>query len=244
MAGMAMQTRKILAVSVVAFVFLALGVSIPATLSAALYKYERGDGTILLTNERRPDLKLVEIVSGSPKPSPNRSSSNSSDSSETGSNSSEERSKSSSSSQNGSSGSYGPLRRDRFDDLIREASDAYDIPFAFVKAVIRVESDFTPDAVSHAGAMGLMQLMPATADQLNVTDPFNPRQNIFGGTKLLRRLIDQYDGDINLILSAYNAGGAAVAEYDGIPYRKTRQYVASVFRWYEHYSETEKGGRE
>lgn len=242
MADMAMQNRKFLAVSVVAFVFLALGVSIPATVSAALYKYERGDGTILLTNERRPDLKLVEIVSGSPKPSPNRSSSNSSDRSETASNPSEERG--SSSPRNGSSDSYGPLRRNRFDDLIREASDAYDIPFAFVKAVIRVESDFTPDAVSHAGAMGLMQLMPATADQLNVTDPFNPRQNIFGGTKLLRRLIDQYDGDINLILSAYNAGGAAVAEYDGIPYRKTRQYVASVFRWYEHYSETEKGGRE
>jgi soluble lytic murein transglycosylase-like protein len=84
-----------------------------------------------------------------------------------------------------------------------------------------------------------MQLMPRTAASLNVTDAFNPRQNIFGGTKFLRILIDRYDGDINLILAAYNAGDVAVRRYDGIPYAKTRQYVASVYHWYQVYASQE-----
>ncbi len=218
----------------------------PTEARADLYKYRDNDGSMLITTEARPDLELVEVVSGSPPSS--GSSSNSSDhtSSSSGTDDTEseavrqarrakrrhERQTSNDLSNN--SASETP-RRDQFDDLISEAAAAYNVPFSFVKAVIRVESDFTADAVSHAGAMGLMQLMPNTADYVNVTDPFDPRQNIFGGTKLIRLLIDRYDGDINLILSAYNAGDAAVSEYDGIPYEKTRQYVASVYHWYKYY---------
>jgi soluble lytic murein transglycosylase-like protein len=217
----------------------------PTQARADLYKYRDNDGSMLITTEARPDLELIEVVSGTP---PSAGSSNSSDSanssSETDDSETEavrrarrakrrhERKNSNDLSNN--SASETP-RRDQFDDLISEAAAEYNVPFSFVKAVIRVESDFTADAVSHAGAMGLMQLMPNTADYLNVTEPFDPRQNIFGGTKLIRLLIDRYDGDINLILSAYNAGDAAVSEYDGIPYEKTRQYVASVYHWYKYY---------
>ena len=131
-------------------------------------------------------------------------------------------------------------RERQYDDIIREAAEAYDVPFGFVKAVIRIESAFQTDAVSHAGAMGLMQLMPRTAASLNVTDAFDPRQNIFGGAKFLRILIDRYDGDINLILAAYNAGDVAVRRHDGIPYAQTRQYVASVYYWYQAYEAAEE----
>ena len=130
-------------------------------------------------------------------------------------------------------------REAAYDDIIHEAADAYDVPFGFIKAVIRIESAFQSDAVSHAGAMGLMQLMPRTAESLDVDDPFDVRQNIFGGAKFLRILIDRYDGDINLILAAYNAGDVAVRRHDGIPYAQTRQYVASVYYWYQKYSADE-----
>lgn len=210
----------------VATLLLALGLSADA--AAELYKYQTPTGEIVISSEKRADLKLVEVVSSSGKI---------------------RRAKPSSSTPTLTSAATTARhtmrpenevpraqREAAFDDIIREASAAYDVPFGFVKAVIRVESNFNPNALSHAGAMGLMQLMPRTAASLNVTDAFDPRQNIFGGTKFLRILIDRYDGDINLILAAYNAGDAAVARYDGIPYPKTRGYVASVFRWYQHYS--------
>lgn len=220
---------------------------LPRVASAGMYKYRKSDGSVLVTTEPRPSLELVEVISGAPPGGGSSPSNTPSDTTEADGDDEDrenrerarrarERHQSSASPPTEPEDRDGPLRRDRFDDLIREASEAYDVPFAFIKAVIRVESDFKSDAISSAGAMGLMQLMPATAEMLNVTDPFEPRQNVFGGTKLLRTLIDRYDGDINLILSAYNAGGGAVAEYDGIPYRKTRQYVASVYRWYEYYS--------
>ncbi len=81
-----------------------------------------------------------------------------------------------------------------------------------------------------------MQLMPRTARGLGVSDPYEPRQNVFGGTKLLRQLINRYDGDINLILAAYNAGDPLVKKYDGIPSPGTRGYVANVYKWYKIYS--------
>lgn len=207
-------------------------VALPADSYAGLYKYKTPSGDVLITTEVRPEYELLEVISG---PHPSRA----------GSSSSSKRSASASTSKNKSATrSHKPRRtkrhdEDDFDDIIREASEAYDVPFAFIKAVIRIESHFQPAAVSHAGAQGLMQLMPRTAESLNVTDPFNPRQNIFGGAKFLRILIDRYDGDINLILAAYNAGDAAVARYDGIPYAKTRDYVASVYFWYKEYSEEE-----
>ncbi|MGM0555018.1 MAG: lytic transglycosylase domain-containing protein [Myxococcota bacterium] len=201
--------------------------TIPQESYAGLYKYKTPSGDVLITTEARPEYELIEVISG-PHPSKGSSSSKRSASSKTAKKSTPK-----------------PRRKaqkkrydeDDFDDIIREASEAYDVPFAFIKAVIRIESHFQPAAVSHAGAMGLMQLMPRTAESLNVTDAFDPRQNIFGGAKFLRILIDRYDGDINLILAAYNAGDAAVARYDGIPYAKTRDYVASVYFWYKEYSE-------
>ena len=127
-----------------------------------------------------------------------------------------------------------------FDDVIREASEAYDIPFEFIKAVIKAESAFNPRAVSRAGAQGLMQLMPRTAESLGVEDSFDPRQNIFGGTLYLRQLSDRYGGDINLVLSGYNAGPGAVSQNQGIPYEATRRYIQTVYRYYQEYmSESE-----
>ena len=242
------QDSKNAVAALAGLLVLACFLAVPQTASAELYKYRRSDGSLLITTERHPELELVEVLSGG------GSSSHSSSGSKVARNDTNEEDdavrrakkmrrrhrRSADPSPSKGSSSERP-RRQRFDDLVKEASEAYEVPFSFIKAVIRVESDFTPDAVSHAGAMGLMQLMPQTADYLNVTNPFDPRQNVFGGTKLLRILIDRYDGDINLILSAYNAGDAAVEEYDGIPYRKTRQYVASVYRFYKYYSKKQNG---
>ncbi|MEL6178172.1 MAG: lytic transglycosylase domain-containing protein [Myxococcota bacterium] len=132
-------------------------------------------------------------------------------------------------------------RENMYDDYIREAAQTYQIPFAFIKGVIKVESNFYPTVISRTGAMGLMQLMPATADYLGVKDAFDPRQNIFGGAKLLRLLTNRYNGDINLLLSAYNAGEGAVDRYDGIPYTKTREYVRRVYQHYKRYQSQEQG---
>lgn len=196
--------------------------------TAELYKYRTSNGELIITSEKRSDLELVEVVSGGPrlersttKKPAKRSVTGKSAARHT---------------PNAKNDVPRHARESAFDDIIAEAAEAYDVPFGFVKAVIRVESNFQPNAVSKAGAMGLMQLMPRTAASLNVTDAFDPRQNIFGGTKFLRILTDRYDGDINLILAAYNAGDAAVARYDGIPYPKTRGYVSSVYRWYQIYS--------
>ncbi len=206
-----------------------LAVALPASASAELYKYKKPTGEVLITTEKRSDLELIEIIGGS-APTKKRAR------------------KTKKRKPTPSSHKMKPYERpanvpreEAFDDIIREASAAYDVPFGFVKAVIRVESHFNPNALSHAGAMGLMQLMPRTAASLNVTDAFDPRQNIFGGTKFLRILIDRYKGDINLILAAYNAGDAAVARYDGIPYPQTRGYVAKVYKWYRNYSSTDDG---
>lgn len=133
-------------------------------------------------------------------------------------------------------------REQAFDAIIREASSTYNIPFAFIKGVIKTESNFNPTVISPVGAMGLMQLMPATASYLGVKDPFDPRQNIFGGTKLLRILTNRYNGDINLLLSAYNAGEGAVDRYDGIPYAQTREYVRRVYSHYKHYQSEARSG--
>jgi len=195
---------------------------------AELYQYQGPDGEVIITTERRSDLKLIEVIEG-----------------KSGKTVSEAKVQKQVKTPDGRSViTTAPTREaergeDAFDDIIREASAAYDVPFGFVKGVIRVESHFNPNAMSPVGAMGLMQLMPRTAASVNVTDPFDPRQNIFGGTRFLRILIDRYDGDINLILAAYNAGDAAVARYDGIPYPQTRGYVAHVYRWYRTYAAQE-----
>jgi hypothetical protein len=121
--------------------------------------------------------------------------------------------------------------RSRYAGHIREASRRYGVSAALVEAVIRVESAFNPFAVSQKGARGLMQLMPGTAQALGVQDSFDPRENIEGGVRHLRNLIDRYPGDLPRVLAAYNAGAGAVDFYRGIPpFSETRQYIEKVMQ--------------
>ena len=116
-----------------------------------------------------------------------------------------------------------------FSALIAEAAKLHGVDPRLVAEVMRRESRFNPNAVSPVGACGLMQLMPATARLLGVTDVFDARDNIFGGTRYLRQLLDTYHGDLDLVLAAYNAGPAAVQKYNGVPpYAETRAYVSSI----------------
>jgi soluble lytic murein transglycosylase-like protein len=119
---------------------------------------------------------------------------------------------------------------DRFEPLIQEHATRRSLRPELVRAVIQVESGFNPRALSPKGAMGLMQLMPATARSLGVNNPWDPAQNIRGGTDYLRQLLDEYDGNEELALAAYNAGSGAVAKYGRRvpPYRETRDYVRKV----------------
>ena len=122
-----------------------------------------------------------------------------------------------------------------YDDLIKLASRRHGVPAALVKAVIHAESAFNPRAVSPKGAMGLMQLMPATAQLLGVAKPFHASQNVQGGTRYLRSLHDRY-GSWTHTLAAYNAGPSAVDHYRGVPpYAETRQYVKRVLSYYRRY---------
>lgn len=118
--------------------------------------------------------------------------------------------------------------------LVQIASKEYDVSPEFIWAVITVESAFDPLATSHAGAMGLMQLMPGTARELKVANPYNPYDNIAGGTRYLRKLLDRFRGKRELALAAYNAGPTAVRRHKGIPpYRETRRYVKRVMKIYK-----------
>lgn len=129
-----------------------------------------------------------------------------------------------------------PERFARYDVYIRQAATLYQIPEELVRAVIKVESDFDPRAVSRANARGLMQLIPETAERMLVTDHFDPRQNIFGGTRYLRVLANMFNGDLELTIAAYNAGENAVIRNGGIPpYEETQAYVGKVLAYYRHY---------
>lgn len=133
-----------------------------------------------------------------------------------------------------------PERVRRYDAFIREGALLYRLPESFVRAVMRVESNFYPDAVSNRGAMGLMQLMPATAKSMGVLDAFDPRQNVLGGTRFLRVLANSFGGDLVRTIAAYNAGPGAVQRYNGIPpYAETRRYVQRVLTHYYAYREAE-----
>lgn len=124
----------------------------------------------------------------------------------------------------------------RYDAYIREAATLYQIPEALIRAVIKVESNFDPRAISPANAHGLMQLMPATAERMMVSDIFDPRQNILGGVRYLRVLANLFNGNLELTLAGYNAGENAVIRYGGIPpYAETQAYVVKVLAHYQRY---------
>jgi soluble lytic murein transglycosylase-like protein len=122
------------------------------------------------------------------------------------------------------------LRPERaYDEIIKEAADTYAIDPQLIRAVMRAESAFNPMVVSPAGAQGLMQLMPALAEEMGVTDPFDPRQNVMAGAKYLRWLLDLNRGNVPLTLAGYNAGPTIVSKYKRIPpFKETQRYVKKI----------------
>lgn len=126
---------------------------------------------------------------------------------------------------------------EKYDAVISRAAEKHSVDYALVKAVIKAESNFNPAAISRVGAKGLMQLMPGTAYALRVNDSFHPEDNIEGGVRYLRYLLDLFHGDLHLALAAYNAGEKTVFRYRGIPpYPETRIYVQRVLRYFQQYS--------
>ena len=115
------------------------------------------------------------------------------------------------------------------EEIFAQAAEKYNVPKNLIKAIAKAESDFNPNATSGAGAQGIMQLMPATARELGVTDSYDPYQNIMGGTKYISQMLEKYDGNVSLALAAYNAGSNNVAKYGGIPpFEETQNYVVKV----------------
>ncbi len=123
-----------------------------------------------------------------------------------------------------------------YDSLISEFSQKYQVDFALIKAMIQAESGFNPLAISRKGAKGLMQLMPETALRMNVSNVFNPKENIEGGVRYFKYLLSLFNNDLRLSLAAYNAGENLVSELRSIPpYRETRDYVQRVLNYYQSY---------
>jgi soluble lytic murein transglycosylase-like protein len=183
----------------------------PRELHADIYTYTDADGTIHFTNSPGGDKRYRVYIRG------NRS---------------------------GAASGVVPVppsdhdiaRYTRYDDWIRQAATVYQIPEQLVRAVIRCESDYDPRAVSVSGARGLMQLMPDTAVLMQVRDIEDPRENIFGGVRLLRVLANEFNGDLELTLAAYNAGDGSVIRFGGLPpFAQTRDYVVNVTKYYRRY---------
>ena len=128
----------------------------------------------------------------------------------------------------------GGFTQREIDAAIDEAASRHNVDANLVRALVKVESNFNPNAVSRKGAMGLMQLMPQTARQLNLTNPFDPQQNVDAGVRHLKQLLDNYNGDVRLSLAAYNAGSGAVSRSRGIPrYSETQNYVRRITHLYD-----------
>ena len=133
-----------------------------------------------------------------------------------------------------------PLFQSKYNDIIVAAARQFDVDAALVSAVIKAESDYNPRVVSHKGARGLMQLMPATAKRFGVTNSFDPHENIHGGTRYLRWLLKKFDGNADLAVAAYNAGEGNVWKYDGVPpFRETVNYINRIARHIRRAIETE-----
>lgn len=186
--------------------------AVPAVARADIYSYTDADGVIHFTNRPSNDRRFKLYVKGSHN-APSRA----------------------------GVVPYMPQDRDvsrfsRYDEPIRQACSLYQIPEALVRAVMKVESDYDPRAVSVSGARGLMQLMPETADHMQVKDIDDPRENIFGGVRLLRILANYFNGDLTLTIAGYNAGPDAVMRAGGVPaIEQTRNYVVKVTNFYRRY---------
>jgi|SRR5690554_3398110 len=200
---------------------------VPSSPSRAdIYRCEARDGSLVFTNVREKGMRCVSLSPSSARTSQvSRQAARGAD-----------RSLASGAKHASTSSAPREVRRRKYDAYIQEASRLYHLPEEYIRAIVRVESDFTPNAVSRAGALGLMQLMPATARAMGVTDPFDPRQNILGGSRFLRVLANRFDGDLVLTTAAYNAGGGAVRKYSGVPpFAETQRYVRRVLEFYQRY---------
>ncbi len=125
------------------------------------------------------------------------------------------------------------------EEIFQKASDTYGVPVYLLKAVAKAESNFNTNDVSRSGAMGIMQLMPETAEELGVENAFDPEENIMGGARYLSEKLVQYTGDVELALAAYNAGSGNVEKYGGIPpFEETQNYVKKVTAYMEDYKQT------
>jgi soluble lytic murein transglycosylase-like protein len=125
---------------------------------------------------------------------------------------------------------------DRYDEIIDRAAAAYDVDAELIKAIVLVESGMNAKATSPAGAQGLMQLMPATAQSLGVRHPYDPNENIFGGAHYIRKMLDSFSDNHKLALAAYNAGPGNVRKYKGVPpFKETQYYVKKVFKYYNYF---------
>ena len=134
-----------------------------------------------------------------------------------------------------------PKRLNQYQDIIHDASGTFGLDPNLIKAVIAAESAGNPRAISSQNAKGLMQLIDSTATDMGVRDVWNPQENIFGGSKYLKQLLDRFDGDTTLALASYNAGPQAVEKHQGIPpYAETRQYVNRVMNYLRLFAEGEK----
>ena len=125
------------------------------------------------------------------------------------------------------------LKTDKnLEDIFAEAAQTYGVSIDLLKAMTKQESNFNPNATSRSGAQGLMQLMPATAASLGVTNAYDPYQNVMGGAKYIRQMLDKYNGNVSLALAAYNAGSNNVDKYGGIPpFAETQNYVAKITQY-------------
>ena len=129
-----------------------------------------------------------------------------------------------------------PVAPEHVEQLLRSNAAAYQVDPALVRAIMANESGFNSNATSHVGAQGLMQLMPGTAASLGVSDGYSPEQNVWGGTRYLRALLDRFNGDVTKAIAAYNAGPEAVEKYGGVPpFPETQTYVKNVLDSYQQY---------